>query len=105
MAASSGTLAICCWRSQWIANNIHSVHFEELNCNRVRPFDHCRASFTVAKQARFFQHLHARFPQPIQRGCQIGDTERDMINDVAAWADQRAGALARIDYQTDLAET
>src|SRR5262249_16635660 len=52
----------------------------------------------------FFQHLHARFPQSIQRARQVRDAERDVIDDMAARADQRAGALARIDYQTYLAE-
>src|SRR5262249_60872999 len=52
----------------------------------------------------FFQHLHARFPHPIQRARQVRDAERDVIDDMAARADQRAGALARVDYQTDLAE-
>src|SRR5262245_59605851 len=78
--------------------------FNQLNRNRIRLFDHRRSHLAIAKLTQFLQHFHSRFPQPVQRSSQIRNTERNVVNHMAARTDQWAGALARVDDQTDLAE-
>src|SRR5262249_5934241 len=78
--------------------------FNQLNGDRIRPFDHRHAHLATAERMYFLQHLHTEFPQPIQRSGQIRNTERDVVNHMSPRTDQRAGALARVNDQTDFAE-
>ena len=58
----------------------------------------------VPKVPRLVKNLHASLPQPLEGRVQVCDTQRNVIDDLTAWTDERTRTLSRINDQADLTE-